>query len=71
MVTLSVSTGNSSRQISTVRGGGATSGSGKVTLEKSGSGGAFTIDAKTSDGASITGTIKCDAFAPHVAEGGL
>lgn len=71
MVTLSVSNGNSSRQLTTVRGGGAPSGSGKVTLEKSGTGGTFTIDAKTRDGAVITGTVKCDAFAPHIAEGGL
>ena len=71
MVTLSVSSGNSSRQLTTVRGGGTPSGSGKVTLAKSGAGGTFTIDAKTGDGAVITGTVTCDAFAPHVAEGGL
>ena len=72
MVTLSVSSsGGSSHQISTARGGGATSGTGTVTLEKSGLGGAFTIDAKTSDGVVISGTIKCDAFAPHIAGGGL
>jgi hypothetical protein len=34
-------------------------------------GGAFTIDAKTKDGVVITGTITCDAFAPHIAGGGL
>jgi hypothetical protein len=70
MVTLSVSSGKSSHQINTVRGGGATSGMGKVTFEKSGGGGAFTIDAKTVDGVAISGTIKCEAFAPHTAEGG-
>jgi len=70
MVTLSVSSGKSSHQINTVRGGGATSGIGKVTLLKSGGGGAFTIDAKTVDGVAISGTIKCEAFAPHTAEGG-
>ena len=71
MVTLSVSTGDSSHQVNTVRGGGASSGSGKVTFEKSGTGGTFTLDAKTKDGAAITGTIRCEAFAPHIAEGGL
>jgi len=69
MVTLSVTNGNLSHQVSTVR-GGTMSGSGKVTLEKSGNGGVFTIDAKSSSGTPISGTIKCDAFAPHMAEGG-
>jgi hypothetical protein len=71
MVTLSVRPGRSSHEINTVRGGGATSGSGKVTLAKSGNGGTFTIYAKAKDGAAISGTINCDAFAPHIAEGGL
>jgi len=71
MVTLSVSSGNASHQMTTVRGGGATSGSGKVTLERSAAGGTFTIDSRTRDGAAISGTIKCDAFAPHIAEGGF
>ena len=70
MVTLAVTAGNSSQQITTVR-GGSTSGSGKVTLAKSGAGGVFTVDAKTGAGAVISGTITCDAFAPHIAEGGL
>lgn len=69
MVTLSVTIGNLSNQVNTVR-GGATTGSGKVTLERSGNGGTFTVDAKTSTGTAISGTIKCDAFAPHTAEGG-
>ncbi len=71
MVTLSVRTGGSSHEINTVRGGGPTSGSAKVTLAKAGQGGTFTIDGKTKDGSAISGTIKCDAFAPHIAEGGL
>lgn len=70
MMTLAVTAGNSSQQITTVR-GGSTSGSGKVTLAKSAAGGVFTVDAKTGDGAAISGTITCDAFAPHIAEGGL
>ena len=69
MVTLSVTTGNVSHQINTVRGGTPT-GSGKVTLERAGNGGTFSVDAKTSSGTPIRGTIKCDGFAPHTAEGG-
>ena len=71
MVTLSVSTGNSSHEVNTVRGGGTTSGSAKVTFAKTGNGGTFTVEAKGKDGAPITGTITCNAFAPHAAEGGL
>jgi hypothetical protein len=69
MVTLSVNAGKSAKNVSTVR-GAAIAGSGKVTLAQSGKGGVFTIEAKAADGTAITGTIKCDAFAPHVAEGG-
>lgn len=69
MVTLSVTNANLSHQVNTVRGGTVT-GSGKVTLEKAGNGGTFSVDAKTSSGTAIRGTIKCDAFAPHSAEGG-
>jgi hypothetical protein len=66
---LSVTNGNVSQQVSTVRGGAAT-GSGKVTLERAGNGGTFSVDARTTSGTAISGTIKCDAFAPHMAEGG-
>jgi phage tail sheath gpL-like len=69
MVSLSVSTGKTSKTVSTVR-GAAVAGSGKVTLAATGKGGVFTVDAKAADGTAITGTIKCDAFAPHIAEGG-
>jgi hypothetical protein len=70
MVSLSVSTGDRSHEVNTVR-GGTTSGSGKATFAKAGKGGTFTVEAKSKDGALITGTITCDAFAPHGAEGGL
>jgi hypothetical protein len=70
MVTLSVNSGSTSHRVNTVRGGGATSGSGKVTFQKTGEGGTFTIDAKTKSGAAMTGTIQCDTLAPHMAEGG-
>jgi hypothetical protein len=70
MFNLSVSDGKGSYDVNTVRGGTVT-GSGKVTFEKSGQGGAFTVDAKTKSGAAITGKITCAAFGPHIAEGGL
>ncbi len=69
MVSLSISSGRSSHRVSTVR-GAPIAGSGRVALQPSGKGGVFTVDAKTPEGAAITGTIKCDVFAPHVAEGG-
>jgi hypothetical protein len=69
MVSLSITSGRSSHRVSTVR-GAPLAGSGKVTLQPSGKGGVFTVDAKTPEGAAITGTIKCEVFAPHVAEGG-
>ena len=70
MFNLSVSDSKGSNDVNTVR-GGTISGSGKVTFEKSGQGGAFTIDAKTKAGTAITGKITCAAFGPHIAEGGL
>jgi hypothetical protein len=44
---------------------GATEGSGKVTFEPAGTGGTFTIDAVASNGATISGTVRCDAFKPR------
>lgn len=55
--------------VSTVTRGQPT-GSGTVTFEPHGPGGEFRIAAKSADGRAISGTISCDAFAPHVAEGG-
>jgi len=69
MFTLAVSTGPSSSTVSTVR-GGHPAGSGSVAFEPAGKGGTFRIEAKAADGTPIAGTIKCDAFTPHVAEGG-
>ena len=69
MFSLSTNVGAASHNVSTVRGGPVT-GSGKVTFEPAGKGGTFRIDAKAPDGTPISGTIKCDAFTPHVAEGG-
>ncbi len=69
MVNLSVTGGSGSHNVSTVKGAQAM-GSGTVKFEKSGSGGIFTVDAKTAKNVAISGTIKCDSFAPHIAEGG-
>jgi hypothetical protein len=74
MFSLSVN-GKTRASVSTVRGknvsGSATpSGSGSVTFAPAGKGGTFTIDAKAATGEPITGTIRCDAFAAAVAEGG-
>lgn len=55
--------------VSTVR-GGTPSGSGTVTFEPAGKGAIFKVQAKAADGTTIAGSIKCDAFLPHVAEGG-
>jgi hypothetical protein len=70
MMTLSLAKGNTSHDVSTIRGGGPASGSGKVTFKKSGAGGRFILDLKTNTGSTITGTIECAAFAQHSAEGG-
>jgi hypothetical protein len=55
--------------ISTVR-GGKPNGSGTVTFEPSAKGGIFKIQAKGADGTTVAGSIKCEGFLPHVAEGG-
>lgn len=58
-----------SATVSTVR-KGTPSGSGTVTFEPAGKGGTFRVNAKAANGSAITGSIKCGAFLPHVAEGG-
>jgi hypothetical protein len=70
MVTLSVTSGSTSHEVNTVRGGGAVSGSGRVNFQPSGNGGTFTLDLRTKNGVTVSGTIRCDAIAPHMAEGG-
>lgn len=70
MVTLSVRNGSTSNLVNTVK-GATLAGSGKVTFVKSGDGGTFTVDARSKEGAAITGTIRCEAFGRHIAEGGL
>jgi len=68
MISMSVN-GTKNLTISTVR-GGQLSGSGTVTLAPTAKGGTFTVDAKSKAGEPVTGTIKCDAFTPAIAEGG-
>jgi hypothetical protein len=69
MMNLSLTSASGSHDVSTVK-GGQVKGSGTVKFEKSGNGGTFTVGAKTARNVAIAGTIKCDSFAPHIAEGG-
>jgi len=69
MVNLSLTSAGGSYNVSTVK-GGQVAGSGTVKFEKSGSGGVFTVEAKTATNVPLKGTIKCESFAPHIAEGG-
>ncbi len=72
MFSLYAATGGKSYIVNTVKtsGGGKVEGSGKVTFTSAGAGGTFTIDATAAKGGTITGTMKCSAFSPAVAEGG-
>lgn len=72
MVSLHISTGNARFEVDTVKAGAKrdTKGSGKTTLQKSGAGGVFTIDAVAAGGEQITGTIQCSRFGGIQAEGG-
>jgi hypothetical protein len=70
MVSMTVTSGTTSHRVSTIR-GAAIAGNAKASLEPSGKGGTFTVYAKSAEGADVTGRIKCAAFAPHIAEGGL
>ncbi len=72
MFSLHAASGGNSYVVNTVRtsGGGKIEGSGKVTFTPAGPGGTFTIDATAVKGGTITGTMKCGAFSPAMAEGG-
>jgi len=72
MFSLSVGTRGKAYLINTIKvpGERSSKGAGKVTFTRSGTGGTFTINATTTDGAVITGTIKCSAFTVAIAEGG-
>ena len=64
MITLSVSDGAKRADVNTVKGRQQTqtTGSGTVKLAPVGKGGTFTIDAKTTSGGAIAGTITCERF---------
>ena len=72
MLSLHISDGAKRYEVDTVKGGAKkdTKGSGSATLQKSGAGGTFTIDAKAASGEKITGTIECGRFGGIQAEGG-
>ena len=72
MMTLTVSNGSNRSEVDTVKGGNKhdTKGSGKTTVEKSGAGGVFKVEAVAAKGEKISGTIKCSRFSGIQAEGG-
>jgi hypothetical protein len=72
MMSLHISTGSTRYEVDTVKGGAKkdTKGSGSATVQKSGAGGTFTIDARTASGEKITGKIQCGRFGGIHAEGG-
>jgi hypothetical protein len=69
MVSLTVTMGSSTHRVSTVR-GASIAGNAKTQFQTAERGGTITVYAKSAEGADIIGTIRCDRFAPHVAEGG-
>lgn len=66
MITLSVSDGGKRADVDTVKGRQQTqtTGSGRVKFAPAGKGGTFTIEAKTTSGSAIAGTIACESFTP-------
>lgn len=73
LVSLSFTIGDTRHDFSTIKVGsnGKVEGSGTITLAREGKGGTFTVNATSASGAKLTGTVKCDAFTPAFAEGGL
>ena len=72
LVSLALSIGDKRHSVSTIKVGnnGRVEGSGAITLAREGQGGTFTVKATAANGTKITGTVKCDAFTPAIAEGG-
>jgi hypothetical protein len=72
MFTMNVQAGGRTLEVTTVKTdqGGSLKGSGVVTFTPVSAGGTFTVNATASNGAKITGTIKCNGFRPVYAEGG-
>jgi hypothetical protein len=72
MLTLAITDGSTSHRVDTVKGGRApsVSGTGTVTLTPAEKGGTFKMDATTSSGAKISGTVRCEAFTAPIVAGG-
>ena len=72
MLSLHVSSGGSRYEVDTVKGGAKRDikGSGKASLQSSGAGGVFTIDARAASGEPIAGKVTCSRFGAIQAEGG-
>jgi len=72
LISLRLTGGGKPHSVSTIKVGtnGTVEGSGTIALAKEKTGGTFTINATTAGGTKISGTVKCDAFTPAVAEGG-
>ncbi len=72
MFSLTVESGGKSYEVDTLKSkpSDAVKGSGTVSLAPAGNGGTFTIDAKAENGATISGTIKCEAFTTRAAVAG-
>ena len=72
MVSLHVSSGSKRYVVDTVKAGAKrdTKGSGKASIEKSGTGGVIALDAVAAGGEKITGKIRCRNFGAIQAEGG-
>jgi hypothetical protein len=72
MMSLHVSMDAKTYVVDTIKAGSKreTKGSGKASLEKSGSGGVIAIDAVTAGGEKIAGRIQCKSFGAVHAEGG-
>lgn len=72
MMSLHMSTGSARYEVDTVKAGAKrdTKGSGKTTLQRSGAGAVFTVDAIAAGGEKISGTIQCSSFGAIQAEGG-
>jgi hypothetical protein len=65
MITISLSTGGRRHDVNTVRGRQSTAatGSGTIKFVPQRKGGAFNIEATASSGSTISGVVKCEAFA--------
>ena len=68
LISLFISTGGKRYEVNTT--GPTKEGSGTILFAPEGKGGTFTIKAKSKDGATISGTVKCTAFSPAIAVAG-